>query len=440
MTTPSHRTFLVLALAGTIAACGDDSTGPDETAASVQGVVEETTPEGEGSASAPAAAPGTDAETVAVVQIGADGSLTTVAEADVEADGSFTVEEVEVGLEDLAVVARVGERDAGRVVLYQSSSAGAVIRAAPINYETTAEARAWGEVRASGEADATSAGEIALLLHLEGAEAEALLASDAELEALAEGLVTAGETLTAIYAEVGAALDAEARADVATEAAIAFSESRLDGESLEAAHNVFVDAVLDGFIDAGVTLEETVMATAAAASTLDATVEESVTNRGLAVSEAVRLNLRARARLAAEQSSSAYGELADALATALNGTHATVRAQASAGPVRTALSANLAATQTAAVTAAVQILAADASLAVQSEVSTAAEAALQTARLGARLDAAADATAAAEAIADYRAEVLADVEAMIDASGSTDADAELFASLFVAASGGAHVR
>lgn len=286
MNFPNRRSLFVLAVAGAFAACGDESTGPDETPSSVQGSVEETTPAENGSAGAPVAAPGTDAEMVAVVQIGANGSLTTVVESEVEADGSFTVDDVSAGLEDLAVVAYVGSRDAGRVLIHQPSGTGAVILAAPINYETTAEARTWSQVRASGDADATSAAEIALFLHMEGAEVEALLASEAELEALAEGLVVASETLTEVFAEVGASLDAAARAEIIAEAAIAYSESREGGASPAAAHDVFTDAVLDAVIEAGVTLEEAVIATAAAASTLDATVEGRVTSRGLAIAEA----------------------------------------------------------------------------------------------------------------------------------------------------------
>ena len=442
MKTPKHASLLVLA-AGLFAACGDDdSTGPDETPAMVQGSVEETTPAGAGAAGAPAAAPGTDAEMVAVVQIGANGTLTTVAEASTEGDGSYVVNSVTGGLEDLAVVAYVGDRDAGRVLLYESSAAGATIRAAPINYETTAEARAWSDVRASGDADATSVSEVSLFLHLSGAEAETLLASEAEIGALAQGLVVAGETMTAVYAELGADLDAAARAEILQEAAIAFSESREGGTSLEATHDAFADAALDGFGEAGVTLEETVMATAAAASTLDAALDGAVTSRGLVVSEAVRLNLRARERLAAEDAAGTYGALAGAIEDVHAGTRTTVRGAADAASVRAALNANVAAMQNAVVTAAVQLLAADASLTVQAAVASAVQAALTTARLSTRLEAATDAAAAAAAVGDYRAGVLAGVQDMILAAegAAGEADAEVLTSLFVAASAGAHVR
>jgi hypothetical protein len=94
------------------------------------------------------------------------------------------------------------------------------------------------------------------------------------------------------------------------------------------------------------------------------------------------------------------------------------------------------------VTVVVQLLAPDASLTVQAAVASAAQAALTTARLRTRLEVATDAAAAAAAVTDYRAGVLAAVQDMILAAegAAGDADAEVLTSLFVAASGGAHVR
>ena len=443
--TPSK--LLLLAVAGLLSACGDDDgTGPDAMVATVQGSIEETTPTPAGPGNGPAAAPGTDADMVAVVQIGANGSITTVAEAPTAADASYAVDSVAAGLDDLAVVTYVGTREAGRVLLYQSSTAGETLDAAPINYETTAEGRAWTEMRGSGDAGATSAGEVSLLLHFSGPEAEALLASETEIEALADGLAVAGETLTSAYAELGIGLDAQARADIIQEAAVVFAESRAAGTALDEAHDSFAESVLEGFVESEATLEETAAVTAAAASMLDATVEGRIASRGLAIAEAVRLNLRARERLVAEyaEEGAAYAELAGAIQDVLVGSLGTIRGSADAAAIRAELDANRAAVQAAATTALVEILAAEAPLSAQGEVATAVRSTLSGAQLSTRLEGAADDAAAAQAVSDYSAGVLSGVQAMIQAAAEAgvgvDAEAELLTALFVAASAGPYVR
>jgi hypothetical protein len=90
--------------------------------------------------------------------------------------------------------------------------------------------------------------------------------------------------------------------------------------------------------------------------------------------------------------------------------------------------------------ACVTLLAAGASSTVQAEVRAAAAAAFDVARLSARLQSASTAQAAANAMASYRADVRAAVDAMVYASGNTTADAAALTSIFIAASGGAHIR
>lgn len=153
----SHGTLVAFSLAAVLTACGDDDgTGPDETPASIEGTVEETTP-GPATSTAPAAAPGTDAESVTAVTIGADGSLTEVAETAPEVDATYVLDSVPAGLADLAVVAYVGDRDAGRVLIHGSTTAGTILEAAPINYETTVEAPTSADRAAPFISDASAA-------------------------------------------------------------------------------------------------------------------------------------------------------------------------------------------------------------------------------------------------------------------------------------------
>ena len=76
--------------------------GNAEGSAVVEGRIEETAPETSepAAASSPQPAPGTQAQSVAVVQIQADGGLLELATADVEADGSYTVSTVPAGWSD----------------------------------------------------------------------------------------------------------------------------------------------------------------------------------------------------------------------------------------------------------------------------------------------------------------------------------------------------
>lgn len=123
----------------TMAACDDTPTMPDfegENAAVVEGRVDETTPS-QSSASGPQKAPGTQAQTVSVVQISSSGAYSAIASADVQADGTYRIENVPHGRTNTAVVAYVDGRAAGEVLLHGEIEARSTVRPAPITYETT---------------------------------------------------------------------------------------------------------------------------------------------------------------------------------------------------------------------------------------------------------------------------------------------------------------
>lgn len=440
-----HKTSACVLVLAALSACDDDGTGPDDGTAIVRGSVEETTPPASGGAAGsapevPWPAPATDAETVAIVQVEADGSFTELATAEVDVSASFSVEDVPAGRSDLAVVVYVSDRAAGHVLIHERTQPGAVVTAAPINYETSVEARVYSDMRSSGQASASSASEVALFVHMDGPDAETVVTSDAEVEALADGMAVAGATMTELYAAFGTDFDAETRGDLIAEAAMDFAADRDGGTSLDVAHETFTDAALDALIDAGATLEATAIATGGAATTLDAVVAGRSSVRGTVVAEAVRMNLRARERLAGSFSSSSEAALATAIEEELASARASVGAAATVAQLGAALDAALSAVIEAAVDTTVDLVAADAAPVVRAEVEASAVAALDTALLGARLESATTAEAAAAAAADYRADVRAAVDEMIEVAGSTDFDADVITSLYIAACGGAYLR
>lgn len=426
-----------------MAACDDTPTTPDfepENAAVVEGRVDETTP-ARSSANGPQRAPGTAAQSVSVVQISSSGEYTALASADVRGDGTYRVEGVPHGRTHTAVVAYVDGRVAGEVMIHGEIEARSTVRAAPITYETTMETRAYARIVAAGRADQTSTTELALLLHASGAELEALLESDAELDAVAEGTAEASATMNEVFADAGVSLDASARSNLMVDAATDLAADLLGGLALDVAHDEYADAAIDAWAGAGARLETIVMATAGAATTLDAVVEGRTAVRGRLIREPVLFNLRARERAAARYETSAEATLAAAIESSLAGARAGVEASGSAASeVKRELETRLNATIDAAAEAAVGLLAADASLEVRADVRAAAETALAEATLNTRLAHASTASAAASAMADYRASVRSAVEAMVEAAGDTRVDVAAIVELFIAAGGGAHIR
>lgn len=425
-----------------IAACDDTPTDPridGNTDATVEGRVEETTPSSS-SASSPQQAPGTEAQTVSVVEISSSGSYSELASAEVAADGTYRIEGVPSGRTNTAVVAYVDGRAAGEVLIHGEIRSQANIQPAPITYETTMETRTYARIRASGRAGETSTSEVALLLRAEGSEIESTLASDTELQAIADGSADAGATMGSVFADAGVSLDADARSDLLLDAAVELAADLVAGLSIDLAHEDYVDAAIDAFVGAGAELETVVMATAGAASTFDAQLEGQTSVRGRLVSQPVMMNLRARQRAAARYETSGEAVLASAIESSLASARAGMETATTASEVKTELQTRLEATIDVAADAAVELLAAGASTTVQADVRAAAETALSEAVLRTRLEGAASASAAASAMADYRASVRSAVQAMVDAAGDTSADVDVITDLFIAACAGAYIR
>lgn len=440
----TKTTVGVLAALAVLAGCGEDSSGPDVSMqATVEGRVEETSPP----PSAPAqtapqrATAAASAQTVAVVQVESDGSFTELATADVDASGSFTVEGVPAGRSDLAVVAYSGTDAVGSVLIHEESRAGVTIVSAPIDAETTLEARAYSSFRASASGEASSSAEMSLFVHGDDdVETEAAASSATDVDATASAYATASATLTAAYEARSIALDARERSELFADAAVQFAASRSSGTSLSAAHEMFTDAALDALVEADTDLEATVLATATAASTFDAGLDGYASLRGDLIAQPVLLNLKARERLAASHASSAEGSVAVAIENVLADAQSDLLLIAGLVDVRALIQTTASAVVDAGADACVSLLASGASTTVQDQVRAAAVTAIETARIETRLQTATTAEAAASVIADYRSDVRAAVDAMIEASGSTSVDADVLTQVFIAASAGAYVR
>jgi hypothetical protein len=441
------RSALALTTVLTAVACGDDGTGPGpdpSQQARVQGRIEQTAPEGAAYPSAQAMRAGATgdvaAKTVTVAQVASDGSLSALAQANVNADGSFTITEVPTGRENLVVIAKSdSDETVGRVLVFGRTEANTTITTAPINYETSVKALAYSRLKANGKASLSSSAEVALLVHADASAAATIMAQQ-EVDAMANGAAVAGDAMTRVYAGLGTTLDASARADATAQAAIRFALDRYDGTSVDAAYETYANAALDAYVGAGASLESVVTATAAAASTFDASLYGHSTVRGNVVSEAVRLNLKAREKLAARFQSGAEGSVALAIMGVLADADARVRGASTAADIRAALDAGAAASANATVNGVLDFLIPGGSVLLRSQVEAKAQEAVTAARLQTRLSAAASAEAAAQACADYRANVRAEVQAMLEAAERTDLDVEAMTSLYIAAHGGAYVR
>jgi hypothetical protein len=431
------RSSITLVAALAVAACGDDaSTNPNgDDDAIIDGRVEQTAPTATPSGVSGPARTAAQAQTVAVVSFQGNGSLTTLATADVEADGSFRIEGVPADREDLAVVAYVDGQNAGGVLVHQRTRAGTVTTVAPIDYQTTVAARVYGELKAMGEASASSDSEAAVFVRVNGPHAEAILSSGAELMAVANGFATASTTLDEVYAEVGTTIDSAVRTQLMTDAAVAFASSLNSGTSAEVAHEAFAQAALDAFLTAGATTEANVLATAGAATTFGARLASSSSVRGAVIAQAVRLNLKARERLAADFDGTGQAALSASIRAVLASTRTSLAEVTTAAQIRAALDAEGTALLDVMGAGVVELLVPDAAALIKAEVRVLAELALGTAFLNVRLESATTAEAAAQAIASYRADVRSAVETLVTASGETEADAEALTSLFIAAAG-----
>lgn len=443
-----------------LAGCGDDAPmgpgGGGASSAVVAGSVQETSGSASRIASATTAAPGpasatsdatssASAATAAVASVNASGDLETMAEADVQADGTFRIEDVPAGRSGLVVVARSDEgAEVGRVLVHGETRAGAVTTVSPITLETTVEGHLYSELRADGEDEAAdNSGALALFVRMDDETAASVLSSSGSIDALASAYAAGQATLSSTFAEVGSDLDAAARADAMTRVATDYAQARDGGMSVQAANDAFAAAALDALVDAGADLETTSealagYATAATAETAG-TVVSSDAHLAL-TKQLVSLDLRARERLASDQSGSFDGSTAEETASALATARADVEAAVSLTEVEAALQAAADDSKQLVFDGVLGLLG-DVSLTLQSEVESELEAAFAEADLAADLEGSATSSGIAGIVAAYRSDVDAASDTVIATMpDSVSLDAEATSRILVASNGDAMIH
>ena len=436
-----------------LAACGDDGNGMTDPGgddqvqtATIDGSVENTTttasPYTDATyATAPASSAGAaqEAATAAVASVNADGSLNVLASADVQSDGSFTIEEVPAGNSGLVVTVRTGDdAEVGRVLVHGETEGGATITTEPVTAETTVEGMVYSHLTAAGVSEQVrNTARLALLIRMDESTAADVAASAQAIADVASGVQAGAEAMASTYAETGA--DASAQNDALVTEARAHAQARQGGTAADAAHDAFAQAAVSAFASGGADTEDVSLGTAAAATGLDQAMAqasaEAQSHLELARST-VDLNLVAREELNAGLQST--GET-DATATALADARASVAASADVAALAQALVDMEAGLESELMTLIMARIPDIVDVTVRSEFQSRLETAFAEADLSAHVEAsgAADPDAVAQAIIDYRSELQTAVQAVIDAAPSeVGVEAEATTSLLIAAQGG----
>lgn len=233
---------------------------------------------------------------VAAAKLGTDGSLESLATAEVAADLTYRIENVPVGSENLVITAASDGVEVGQVILHGPVDAEISVTAAPLNGETTVEVRVLMELVGMGlPLDALNTVEISLLVQLDPGVAQDVMVSPPDVEAIAEGLAANSEILDGVLANLGADLDGGARFAATGQAAAEFARSLDEGTDPAAAHDALADAVARVLEESGASADGLAMATAGAATGLMRAMENADPEARLDIAKAsVELNLETR--------------------------------------------------------------------------------------------------------------------------------------------------
>jgi hypothetical protein len=441
------RKINVLLLAAVFALTGCDSEStpvgpdpdpdPDPETAIVDGQVESTHPTASRNASTSGpASVAAEASTVAVAAVQSDGSLDILAEAEVQADGRFSVEDVPSDQSGLVVSAR-GENgdEVGRVLVHGETRAGSTTTTAPINGETTLEGMVYGHLAAAGvSSEIRNTAKIALLIRMDESSASEVVGSVQTVQAVAEAYANGAASLDQSFQAMGET-SADARLDTLLEAAKDHAWNRDQGESQEGAQKLFIDAAVEAFQEGGAELEVVALATAAAATGLDRAMGEAHGNARLDIAKnAVELNLRARSELAQALPES---EERTVSVSALTEARTQIRVAASLDEVINALIELEEEVEETLLDAIMDRLPEEVPDAVRAQLRIQLETAFASADLSAHLNSASESEAIVAAVEEYRQDLRDAVEAFIsELPGEVDLTAEVALTLLLAAQGG----
>ena len=448
-----RSTIVVWTMLVALVACGDDQTltGPSNggdaaQTATVTGSVENT----QETASAPAATIGLattptqqvagEASTVAVAAVSADGSLDVLAEAEVQSDGRFTIEDVPAGRSGLVISARASDgTEVGRALVHGVTEAGATTVTAPVNGETTVQGLVYSRLAAAGVSEEIrNTARLALLIRMEQATAEEVAASATSIQAVADAYRAGTEAESQVFAKAGT--DRGAQLEALIEAARQHAESqhaqsRDGGTRPDVAQDTFIDAALEAFARGGASSGDISLATSAGATGLDQAGTVANENARLDIARnAVELNLAARQKFVAEMDDS---NERSAAASALAEARVEVRASASVSDVARALADAEAGVEQELTSMILARLPSQVPLAVRANIESRLETAFAEANLSASVRGLTDVSSIVQAVLDYRDQVRSAVDAFVaELPSGLSVDAEFTADLLVALRGG----
>lgn len=299
----------VLAL-GLMACSGgedDDDGGNPDMQASVRGSVsnEDGSQKSFGGAGTVEAASMVQAYTVAN-----GGDLELLAEAAIEADGSF---DIEVPAEQMRVVLQAVDGSAQVVastLLEASGAAGGTVETAPMNSETSVEAEVFLAMVAQGVA-VVDANIIDLRTRIDEGVALAVRSAfeageaGAEIAALAEATATAQAAEIQAYAEAGVSTSQSALFMAELQASMALSAALYQGQQLEAAYDQFFADLMAAAESVGADAEAQSEAEASASVSFRLVVDGRLQGMGAEAEAVADAAVRAAAELEAMASAAA---------------------------------------------------------------------------------------------------------------------------------------
>lgn len=437
------------AVLAALTACGDDdngtSTGPDDDGqqqtATIVGSIESTVDASSSlngfslRTAASRTSGSAQASTVSAVAVSGDGSLQVLAEAEVQADGRFSIEDVPAGRSGLLVSARASSgEEVGRVLVHGETEGGATIVTEPVNGETTVEGLVLETLAEAGvDERIRNTAQLALLVRLDQSTAQEVAASAQSIQEVADAYRAGAEAQSQVFAGVGA--DQSAQADALIEAALQHAENRDGGSDPETAQEDFVQAALDAFAQGGADSDEIARATAAAATGLDQAGSVASEDARLDLARnAVELNLDARQELVAGLSSS---EEASAAATALTDAEARVGASISVAEIAQALSETEASAREELTSMILSALPPEVPDDVRIIIEGRLDTAFAEADLSASLEGSVDVASIVQTAVDYRDRVRSAVEAFVaELPSGVSVSASVTTDLLVATQGG----
>ncbi|MDR8390444.1 hypothetical protein NC796_04770 [Aliifodinibius sp. S!AR15-10] len=259
---PSLLIVLAITLAGT--ACDNNSAGPGEGSAAVEGQVQDENTQNKAKYSSPTTAAAVEGATVTAARISSDGSLETIsgAETETNAEGEFTLninaEAVANSGQQVIIMAEKSGQQWKTFITGELES-GSTVQVQPLTVESSGEADVYSKIVAEGNAEMVSKADIEAYI---GAKASSAIQSNSQAAATyAEALAAEAEARAEFFASQSAEITGDQKQQIMetkTQAQLQL-ESELNAatsaEDEQAAMEAFTKTVVKAHADAGVDAE-----------------------------------------------------------------------------------------------------------------------------------------------------------------------------------------